>query len=85
MSDHEEEGTQDDSITQNVATLKSMGIKDEDHIKQVLRQTSNDLEVLLSWHYCIAPNICMRSINFVISVMIDRTSKSRKILLVKFQ
>ena len=49
MSDHEEieeiEKTRDDLITENVTTLKSMGIEDEEHIRNVLRQTSNDLEV----------------------------------------
>ena len=42
MSDGEEEET----FATNVATLKSMGVvDDEDFIRKVLRQTSNDMEV----------------------------------------
>ena len=30
-------------LEQNVSMLKSMGVEDEDLIRQILRQTSNDL------------------------------------------
>ncbi len=41
MSDGEEA----DTVANNIATLKSMGVDDEEYIRKVLRQTSNDMEV----------------------------------------
>ena len=32
-------------LEQNVSMLKSMGVEDEDQIRQILHQTSNDLQV----------------------------------------
>ena len=34
-----------ESLERNISTLKSMGVEDEDQIRQILRQTSNDLQV----------------------------------------
>jgi hypothetical protein len=33
----------EEDLENNVTTLKSMGVEDEDHIRRVLRQTSNDI------------------------------------------
>ena len=44
MSDEET-----DTVANNIATLKSMGVDDEEYIRKVLRQTSNDMEVRETW------------------------------------
>ena len=33
-------------LEQNVSMLKSMGVEDKDQIREILRQTSNDLQVI---------------------------------------
>ena len=39
----------DESVLEsNVATLKAMGIEDEDNIRDILRQTNNDLQVCVT-------------------------------------
>ena len=50
MSDKEDETELqvDTELDNNVTVLKSMGIEDEEQIRGILRQTSNNLEVILS-------------------------------------
>ena len=49
MSDKEDETELqvDTELDNNVTVLKSMGIEDEEQIRGILRQTSNNLEVIL--------------------------------------
>ena len=52
MSDKEDETELqvDTELDNNVTVLKSMGIEDEEQIRGILRQTSNNLEVILFYY-----------------------------------
>ena len=45
MSEDTPSSYTEEEFERNVSTLKSMGVDDEEHIRQILRQTSNDLQV----------------------------------------